>query len=83
MKLVYMSAERDRQGFAEKAAAYFADHPKIHSFTDGEIEPGCWFALRWGCGDDCVLVFKLDEHETPILYQQLIRATDTSTAGQP
>jgi hypothetical protein len=59
--------------FAEKAAAHFAANPKHWSYSLAEIAPGCLVALRWGLGDDCVLVFKLDEQFTPTIYAQLVR----------
>jgi hypothetical protein len=57
--------------FARKAAANFAQHPEHATF--GNIEPGGLFAVRWGLGNDCVLVLKLDETHTPTNYQQLVK----------
>lgn len=58
--------------FVEKAARVFSDNKDISTFTDGEIAPGCLFALRWGILEDCIVVFKLDSEHLPVNYVQLI-----------
>jgi len=58
--------------FAKRAAACFLEKPNVCTYTDGEILPGCLIALRWGLGDDCVLVLKLDESHTPANYHELV-----------
>lgn len=68
-----VAEETARMEFAKKAAAHFAAHQKHTSYTDGNIEPGAMLALRWGCGNDCVLVLKLDEIERPVLFAQIIQ----------
>lgn len=73
MRCVYMETERERQAFAERAARCFAANPDCWTFSDGDGPmPGEWFALRWGLGDDCVVVFKVGDDE-PVNYGQLIR----------
>lgn len=72
MRHTRLSEELEKIEFAKKAARYFSSHDKIYSYTNSEIEPGCYFALRWGAGDDCVLVVKLDEDFIPELYTQII-----------
>lgn len=57
--------------FARKAAAHFAVHD-LHS-SYGDLKPGSLLALRWGLGNDCVLVVRLDENFEPCNYQQLIK----------
>ena len=57
--------------FATKAARHFEANPTHQSF--GDIAPGNWLALRWGLGDDCVLVIKQHESEQAANYQQIIR----------
>lgn len=74
MRAVYASEVDAEMAFARKAAAHFARNPKHHTYTDGEIEPGCLLAMRWGLGDDCVLVLRLDERHTPTNYMELVRA---------
>jgi hypothetical protein len=72
MRSVYSSDIKQEFEFAEKAAAHFAAHPEHSTYTDGEIVPACFFAVRWGLGDDCVVVLKLDENHTPTNYQNLV-----------
>lgn len=73
MKLVYVDELEAEIAFAETAAKWFAENPKGNTYTDGEIEPGCLFAVRWGLGDDCVLVIRLDDNHIPTNYQELVK----------
>ena len=73
MRMVYMDQERDCHSFAIRAAIHFSDHKEHFTYTDGDIEPGCLFAMRYGLGDDCVVVLKLDCEFVPVNFQQLIR----------
>jgi len=73
MKMVYMQEEKEEHAFAISAAKNFEEHPKHYTFTEKNIEAGCLFALRFGLGDDCVIVFKLAEDFEPVNYQQLIK----------
>ena len=66
--LAAVDAERE---FAVKAAQHFTEHPEHSSF--GDIEKGGLIALRWGLGDDCVLILKLDEGYEPTNYHQIIK----------
>ena len=59
--------------FARLAAEMFSENDGWTTFTDGDIEPGCLFAVRWGLGDDCVLVMRLDDDHKPTVYQQIIK----------
>lgn len=63
--------------FAKKAARAFEGHPEWYTFTEGDIEPGCMLALRWGQGLDCVKVVRLDEYFQPIIFQQAIKKRET------
>lgn len=72
---VYMSHEVERQEFAEKAARHFKANPQHWSFSSGDITAGEWIALRWGLGDDCVLVFKVGDEE-PIIYGGLVGSVE-------
>ena len=59
--------------FAKKAAEAFSKEKDFTTFTlNGKIEGGELFAVRWGLGDDCVLVFRLDFNE-PIIFKQFIK----------
>lgn len=42
-----LSSDRERIAFAERAAAYFNEHPDCMTFTDGECKVGVLFAVRW------------------------------------
>ena len=72
MRMVKVEDEMEQIRFAEKAARYFALHPECQSFSDIDLSPGCLLALRWGIGDDCVLVLKLDDQFEPTIYQNII-----------
>lgn len=71
MRMTYVSQELDRVEFAKKAAEYFAKDPKNRSY--GELTPGSLIGIRWGMGDDCVLVLKLDEDFEPVNFQQAVK----------
>jgi hypothetical protein len=72
-RMTYAHLERQRLEFAEKAAKHFADNPKHFTYTEGgDITSGCLLAIRWGLGNDCVLVVKLDEQELPVNFQNII-----------
>ena len=58
--------------FVEEAAHHFEAHPDHTTYTRGDIEPGCLFALRWGMFEDCVVVFKLAEDFEPLNFTQAI-----------
>ena len=73
MKMVYMEDNDEVRDFAKVAARVFAKNDKHLTFTDGDIEAGCLFAMRSGFGDKGVIVFRLDEDFEPVNYQQLIR----------
>ena len=73
MRMIYIDAETKQENFARKAAKHFAENPKHYTFTDGDIECGCFFAIRFGLCDDCVVVLKIDDNHEPVNYQQLIR----------
>ena len=68
---VYIAAERERQDFAERAARHFKANPQHYTYADESLVPDAWFAVRWGLGDDCVLVFKVGDEE-PVIYGELI-----------
>ncbi|MCK5611126.1 hypothetical protein KAR91_55145 [Candidatus Pacearchaeota archaeon] len=73
MRMTYLSEEHEVEEFAKRAAKHFARDEKLSTFTDKEIGSGCLFALRFGLGQDCVVVFRLDENFEPTNYQQLVR----------
>lgn len=68
--MIYVSTETARMDFAKEAAAHFQANPHHNSF--GKFETENRIALRWGLGDDCVLVLQLDPNEAPVIFQQII-----------
>jgi hypothetical protein len=79
VKQVHESAILDELSFAKRAAALFARDSSKWSFSDREIDRGCLVALRWGLGDDCVLVLRLDEIHEPTIYAQLVPRLESAT----
>lgn len=75
--------------FAKSAAAWFEANPwgwtwaafgegwdncdENADFQYGNLTPGSLLALRWGLDRNCVLVVKLDDAHTPILYQYAMK----------
>lgn len=72
MRIIYLSEQDEQVAFAQKAAAHFTAHPEARTYSDGNIAPDCFFAVRWGAGDDCVAVLKLDPCHEPVIYAQLV-----------
>ncbi|MCM2973802.1 hypothetical protein [Larsenimonas suaedae] len=64
--------------FVQKAAKHFAEHPEHTTFTDGDVKPGVPLALRWGMGDDCVLVVWISEEGEVVNYQGAISEANPS-----
>lgn len=75
MKTTRLSEEVELLEFAKAAATHFAAESKHWSY--GDLIPGSYLALRWGLGDDCVLVLKLDEDFAPVNYMQLVEQAPT------
>lgn len=73
MKMTSVDKIREEMEFAELAAKEFAKDKKLSTFSLSDVEPGSFFAVRWGLGDDCVLVLKLCDVHEPTIYQQLIK----------
>jgi hypothetical protein len=69
-KMAYVEDEVKQIEFAKVAAKHFEEHPEHSSF--GDIKPGGFLDLRWGMGEDCVYVLKIDETHIPTIYQQII-----------
>lgn len=58
--------------FAKEAAEHFNKNPLDVTYTTAGPKNDEYLALRWGMGNDCVLVLKVDEFEEMILYPQFI-----------
>lgn len=77
MRMVRMEEEKELHEFVQKAAKSFSENPEFYTFTEGGIECGAFFALRYGLGDDCVVVFKISDEMEPVNFQNIIeRASD-------
>lgn len=73
MRGVWPHEQDEERAFADKAAKHFADNPGHGSFSsDGDLKPGAWLALRWGGGNDCVVVLKISEDHEPVNYYELV-----------
>lgn len=79
MKALYLSEEEKKLSFVKEAANFFSTNPTKKSYTSGNITPGEFFALRWGYGEDCILIFKLSEDFIPELYQQVIKEHNSNS----
>lgn len=73
MKMGTVEEIEEELAFAKKAATAFAKDPILATWRDSDIKPGIFMALRWGIGQDCVVVVKLNEDHTPTNYQNLIK----------
>lgn len=72
MRMTYTGYERDRLRFAEQAAEHFASHKDHWTYSEGDGPvPGELFALRWGLGNDCVVVVRIGDDD-PVNYQNII-----------
>lgn len=72
MRMTSTWDDRERARFAEAAAEHFAKNKQhwTYSAGDGPV-PGELFALRWGLGNDCVVVVRIGDDE-PVNYQSII-----------
>jgi hypothetical protein len=72
-RMTTVGEQADLLDFANEAAACFAKNETCWTFTrSGRIKPGELFAMRWGMGNDCVLVFRIDDNFEPVNFQQAI-----------
>lgn len=62
----------ERKQFALSAAQYFADNSDKYSYSEGCLQEGELLALRWGLGEDCVLVLKIDEYAPLEIYEHIV-----------
>ncbi|NBW19470.1 MAG: hypothetical protein EBR82_66995 [Caulobacteraceae bacterium] len=82
MKQFYMTEEMQKLKFAELAARHFAANPLDLTFTEKGILQGAYMALRWGLGNNCVVVVKLDDYEDPVNYCDLIPTDRAHITGE-
>lgn len=72
MRSINIEEENERQAFAKKAAECFRLNPGYRTFSDGPLAPGKWLGIRWGAGEDCVVVLKIHEYEEIVNYTNII-----------
>ena len=70
MKLITPEDYNAVLAFAERAKPQFEGVK--NTYTDGDIKAGCFFAVKFGVGDDCILVFKLAYDFEPINLTHMI-----------
>ncbi len=72
MKVTSIEDRTEEVEFVKKAAARFAEDPRMKSFGElnsfGELTPGSLLALRWGLHDRSVLVLHISESQDPVVY---------------
>ena len=73
MRLVHIPTELEEFEFAKRAAKKFEDNSELVTYTDHEIVKDELFAVKWGLGRDCVLVFKIGD--APRVYTQIIKSS--------
>jgi len=78
MRMIYLEEQAQLTAFAERAADCFSRQPDFNTYTDADIKPGCLFAVRWGLGKDCVIVFRIAQEHEVLLYCQLIKEAKTN-----
>lgn len=61
MRMLNLEEQQEKLEFVKEAAEFFKQNPTYTSYTSGKIVPGCLFALRFGLGGDCVVVFRIDD----------------------
>lgn len=82
MIYAYITEQQQKLDFARAAALHFANNPKHWTYTAAEVETGAYLALRWGLGDDCVLVLRIGD-EVPVIYSQAIRHVQVTVERAP
>ena len=70
MEHTFLHERQEQDSFAERAAKHFQANPEHWTYTDAEIETGAYFAMKFGMGNDCVVVFTIADN--PVNYQNII-----------
>lgn len=75
-RLTSIEQEKELISFVEKAALCFLKSDKFSTYTEsGNILPGDLMAVRWGLGNDCIMVFRISDDFEPRVYQQVIKTS--------
>ena len=73
MKMTSFKDLDDKVSFATAAKDHFRHNPKSITFSKhGQPEPGEFYAVRFGLDNDCVVIFKIDEYEEILNFQNCI-----------
>lgn len=83
MRHIYLSESEEEAIFALKAAKWFKANPGGNSFSLKGPTPGELLAIRWGAGDDGVVVVKLDYAHTPVNYMELVKTHGSDEDKHP
>lgn len=70
MRHINIEDEEEKHKFVKEVAKAFNENKDLASY--GDLEPGSYLALRWGLGNDCILVLKLDEYFQQENYSGLL-----------
>jgi hypothetical protein len=70
--MVRLDEDAEVDDFAKRAAACFEASPHAATYTTWDVAEGCLMGVRWGAGNDCVLVVRLDAGFEPTCYQGIV-----------
>ena len=69
-RVIYMNELEEELKFMKDAAKHFIEHPEHSTF--GDLKPESLLAIRWGLGDDCILITKIEDKD-PRVYANVIK----------
>lgn len=72
MEMTTLGERQAKDFFAKEAAVHFKKNPNHWTYTSGQITAGEFFAMKYGSGEDCVVVFRIGEDE-PLNYQNIMK----------
>ena len=82
MKQIHISDLSEELEFVKKAIDKFAKNDILATFTiSSKITEGTLFAVRWGLGNDCILVFKIGDE--PRIYTQVLPPSKPLNQQEP
>ena len=74
--------ETEYEEFAKKAVKCFEAEPKAITYSEhGEPKNGELYAIRYGLGNDCVVVFRVHDFDEIVNFQQCIKGDTRTTLG--
>lgn len=72
MESIYLEDRQKKDEFALRAAKHFAENQHHWTYTDGDIEAGCLFAMRFGLDNNGVVVFTISD-DMPTNYMEICK----------